>query len=163
LSGFLACHRERAHRRGSGRCHNGDRRAERRDRYIAPPRGGNGGTVMRLAGRQDDADRQALTVCAKVDFGRKATTRAAKILVLRPPFAPAAQWCARMMVLSIICKASAPPPPSASACNSTSQIPLSVQRRNCRHTEFQLPSSLGRSRQGAPVRAIQKIASNTRR
>jgi hypothetical protein len=64
---------------------------------------GIGGTVMRLAGRQDDADRQALTVCAKVDFGRKATMRAAKILVLRPPFAPAAQWCARMMVLSIIC------------------------------------------------------------
>jgi len=27
---------------------------------------------------------------------------------------------------------SAPPPPSASACNRTSQTPLSIQRRNCR-------------------------------
>jgi hypothetical protein len=124
---------------------------------------GIGGAVVGLAGRQNHADGQALAVGAKVDFGREATARAAKTLVLNPPFAPAAQWCARTMVLSIICKASASPPPSASACNSTSQMPLSVQRRNCRQTEFQLPSSLGRSRQGAPVRAIQNTASSTRR
>ena len=62
---------------------------------------------MRLARRQDDADRQALTVGAKVDFGREATKRAAKTLVLSPPFAPSAQWCAPMVVLSIICKVSA--------------------------------------------------------
>jgi hypothetical protein len=41
--------------------------------------------------------------------------------------------------------------------------PIAVQRRYCRCTEFQLPSSHGRSRQGAPVRVIQKVASSTRR
>ena len=46
----------------------------------------------RLPGRQDDPDRQALAIGAKVDLGREATARAAKTLVLSPPFAPAAQW-----------------------------------------------------------------------
>jgi hypothetical protein len=67
------------------------------------------------------------------------------------------------MVLSIICKVSAGPPPSARASSITSQIPLTVQLRNCRCTEFHLPSYAGRSRHRAPVRAIQKIASSTRR
>jgi hypothetical protein len=36
-----------------------------------------------LAGRQNDTDGQALAVSAKVDFGREATARAPKTLVLR--------------------------------------------------------------------------------
>jgi len=79
-----------------------------------------------------------------------------------PPLAPVAQWCARMMVLSIICSRSALPPPSANACSSRSHRPEAVQRRNWRCTEFQLPSSGGRSRHGAPVRAIQRMASRIR-
>ena len=55
------------------------------------------------------------------------------------------------------------PPPSLKAWSITSHSPLAVQRRNWRCTEFQRPSSSGRSRQGAPVRMIQKIASSTRR
>jgi len=46
---------------------------------IAVPLGheiGIGGTVMRLAGRQDNADRQAVSVGTNVDFGREATARA---------------------------------------------------------------------------------------
>lgn len=119
--------------------------------------------VVSLAGAQDDADGQPLGAGAEMALGREATSRTAKSLALSPPLKPAAQWCARTMVLSIICKASAGPPPSARASSITSQIRLTVQRRNCRCTEFHLPSSAGRARHGAPVRAIQKIVSSTRR
>src|SRR6185437_13544928 len=121
-----------------------------------------GGAVVGLPGRQKETDRKTLSVGPKVDLGREAAARTAKSLVLSPPFAPAAQWCARTMVLSIICSAS-PPPPSARAASIRSHSSLVVQRRNWRCTEFQLPSSSGRSRQGAPVRVIQKIASSVRR
>src|SRR3984957_4126570 len=80
-----------------------------------------------------------------------------------PPFSPAAQRCARIVVLSIICNASSSPPLSASPCNRTSHTPDSHQRRNCRQIEFQLPNTSGRSRHGAPVRQIQRAPSNTRR
>jgi hypothetical protein len=57
-----------------------------------------------------------------------------------------------MMVLSIIYRVSASPRVSANACSTTSHSPDALHRRNCRQTEFQLPSSSGRSRHGAPVR-----------
>jgi hypothetical protein len=50
------------------------------------------GAVVRLAGCQKQTDRKTLSVGPKVDFGREATARAAKSLVLSPPFPPAAQW-----------------------------------------------------------------------
>src|SRR6185437_5613789 len=121
-----------------------------------------GGAVVGFPWRQKETDRKTRSVGPKVDLGREAAARTAKSLVLSPPFAPAAQWCARTMVLSIICRAS-PPPPSARAASIRSQSPLAVQRRNWRCTEFQLPNSSGRSRQGAPVRVIQKMASSVRR
>jgi hypothetical protein len=37
-----------------------------------------------------------------MNFGRKPTSRAPQTRSLSPPFGPAAQWCARMTVLSII-------------------------------------------------------------
>ena len=121
-----------------------------------------GGAVVSFARRQQQRDRKTLSVGPSVDFGRKPAARTAKSLVLNPPLAPAAQWCARMTVLSTICTAWLPPP-SADASSIRSHSPLAVQRRNCRCTEFQLPSSSGRSRQGAPVRAIQNTASSVRR
>ena len=96
-----------------------------------------------------------------MDFGREATARTAKSLILSPPLAPAAQWCART-VLSTICTALSPPP-SARASSIKSHNPAVVHRRYCRCTEFQLPSSSGRSRQAAPVRAIQNTAFSVRR
>jgi hypothetical protein len=96
---------------------------------------GERGAVVSLARRQKERYRKTLTVGPGMDFGRKATARAAKSLVLSPPLAPAAQWCARMTVLSTICTASLPPP-SASASSIRSQRPLAVQRRHCRCTEF---------------------------
>jgi hypothetical protein len=47
--------------------------------------------------------------------------------------------------------------------DTTLQMPLSAQRRNCRKIEFQLPNSSGRSRHGAPVRINQNTPSSTRR
>jgi hypothetical protein len=62
---------------------------------------------------------------------------------------------------------SCPPTGPVLGFRTTSSIrfhrPLAVQRRYCRCTEFQLPSSSGRSRRGAPVRAIQRMASGVRR
>jgi hypothetical protein len=118
---------------------------------------------MRLASAQHDGDGKAYRVAAEMDFGGEATTRAAKCLRLVPPFSPAAQRCARLVVLSIICRASNSPPPSARACRMTSHTPERHQRRNCRQTEFQLPNVSGRSRHGAPVRLIQSTPSSTRR
>ena len=46
---------------------------------------GEGGAVVGLAGRQEERDRKTLSVGPGVDFGRKATARAAKSLVLSPP------------------------------------------------------------------------------
>ena len=69
-----------------------------------------GGAVMGLARRQDQRDWKTLSVGPGMDLGREATARAAKSLVLSPPLAPAARWCARIEVLSIICSASLPPP-----------------------------------------------------
>ncbi len=76
---------------------------------------------------------------------------------------PAAQRCARITVLSIICSMSASPPLSANPSSMMSNTPESAQRRNCFHTEFQLPNSGGRSRHGEPVRMTQKTPSRTRR
>ena len=53
------------------------------------------GAVVRFARCQKESDRKTLSVGPKVDFGREATARTAKSLILSPPFAPAAQWCCR--------------------------------------------------------------------
>src|SRR5580704_12533725 len=65
--------------------------------------GREGSDIVRLPRRNHDADRQALGVGACVDLGREAAARTAERVALGPPFPPAAQWCARMMVASIIC------------------------------------------------------------
>jgi hypothetical protein len=97
-----------------------------------------------LAGGDYDADGQTLGVGASVDLGGQAAARAAERVGLGPPFPPAAQWCARTMVESIICRAVSDTSLPASASRITSHTPLSAQRRNCRQTEFHLPSSSGR-------------------
>ena len=66
--------------------------------------------VVGLSGDQQNSERKTLNVGAQVDFGRETAARTAKSLILIPPLAPAAQWCARTMVLPIIWSASSPPP-----------------------------------------------------
>ena len=53
------------------------------DRFIAR-------IVGDLAAREGDGDGKAKAVGPQMDLGREATARAAKILILSPPFAPAA-------------------------------------------------------------------------
>ena len=118
---------------------------------------------MRLALAQHHSDGQPYSVATEVDLGAEPAPRTAEGVTLNPPFSPAAQRCARTMVLSIICSMSRSPPLSASACRMTSHTPERHQRRYCRQTEFQLPNWSGRSRHGAPVRQTQSAPSNTRR
>jgi hypothetical protein len=59
--------------------------------------------VADLTARQVDSDRQAVDIRLEVDFGRNAAARASKRLISLPPFAPAAETCARTTVLSNIC------------------------------------------------------------
>ena len=51
----------------------------------------NGGHVVDLAGRDHDADGQALSVSARIDLGREAAARTAERVALGSPFPPAAQ------------------------------------------------------------------------
>jgi len=91
-----------------------------------------GGHVVRLTGGDHDGDGQAFGVAAGVDLSGEAAARAAEGVPLNPPFPPAAQWCARMMVASNICRAVSDTSLPANASSMRSQMPLSAQRRNCR-------------------------------
>src|SRR5215467_2907375 len=53
--------------------------------------GRKGGDIVRLPGRNHDADRQALGVGAGVDLGREAAARTTERIAFGPPFPPAAQ------------------------------------------------------------------------
>src|SRR5215470_18139459 len=83
-----------------------------------------------------------------VNLCAQAAARSANGLFLSPPFAPAACWCARMMVASIItCSKSGSSPKTL---KRLSQMPFFDQRLNRTKTLFQGPNGSGRSRQGAP-------------
>lgn len=56
-----------------------------------------------LAFGQIEGDRTAVEMGLEMDFRREATVRAAEGLALLPPFAPAAETCARTTVESNIC------------------------------------------------------------
>jgi hypothetical protein len=49
-----------------------------------------------------ESQRSPIQVNLEVDLGREASARAAQRLILLPPFAPAAETCARTMVESSI-------------------------------------------------------------
>jgi hypothetical protein len=65
------------------------------------------------------------------------------------------------MVLSIIWTARSPAPLAATAAMISSWSPAPGHRANLRQAVFHLPKRSGRSRQGEPVRAIQKMPSRT--
>ena len=107
--------------------------------------------------------RQAVAVHAEVDPGRETTFRAVRIFLRSPPFAPAACWWARITELSTICKASGTAPLSFGASSMIFHGPASVRRRNRQYTLDHFPNSSGRSRRGAPARAIHEMPSRRRR
>src|SRR6516225_3774723 len=117
--------------------------------------------VVLLAGGQDEANRIAERIHARADFGAQAAARTPDRLIFAPPFAPAACWWARTMVESMIKYSKSGL--STNALKMRSQTPFLAQRRKRWKTLFQLPNDGGRSRQGAPARAIQSTASTNRR
>jgi hypothetical protein len=94
---------------------------------------------VRLAGREDEGERQAARVAAQVELGREAAARPTQRLAVLPPLAPAACWCARTVVPSSICTRCSAAPLSARATKSASNRPRSRQRANRRRTLFHLP------------------------
>ncbi len=81
-----------------------------------------------LTAAQRDGDRGGQSVAAEMDLDEEATARAAKTLILIPFFSAGGV----LMIESIIWTLSCPARVSFSASSITSQIPASVQRRNCR-------------------------------
>lgn len=78
-----------------------------------------------------------------------------------PPLAPTPCWWTRTIVPSINAYSKSGAPDKAS--KSRSNTPLSAHRRNRLDTEFHFPKPSGRSRHGAPVRAIHSTASRKSR
>ena len=86
-----------------------------------------------------------------MDLGRRAAARTADGLAMLPPFAPAAERCARTAVLSTIAIAGGSPQP-ASAASSACQMPFSLQRLKRLNSVVRGPYSVGTARQRRPSR-----------
>ena len=91
----------------------------------------------------------------------QATARAADGLGAISFWAPAACWCTRITVESR--NTSSTSASVAHSLKTLSHTPLFCQRAKPRYTLFQGAKSSGRSRHGAPERAIQSTASTNRR
>jgi hypothetical protein len=115
-----------------------------------------------LTCRQDKADRIAESVDGNADLRAQTAARTPDRLIFGPPFwAPAACWCARTMVESMIRYSRSGFSPSS--VKSRCQTPFFAHRRKRRNTLFQAPNSSGRSRHGAPARTNHNTASTNKR
>ncbi len=115
-----------------------------------------------LACRQNEADRIAKSVNSNADLGAQTAPRTPDRLIFGSPFwAPAACWCARTMVESMIRYSRSGCSPSS--VKSRCQTPFFAHRRKRLNTLFQLPKSSGKSRHGAPARTSHNTASTNRR
>ena len=86
--------------------------------------------VVSLSGRQDEAQRSALTIAAGVQLGRQAASRTTKPLsLLIPFFSPPAQWSARTTVLSIMSAVVSRSTTAASVSSMTSNTPVTTRWR----------------------------------
>jgi len=81
-----------------------------------------------------------------VDFRRKATARPPEGLIFLPPFAPAAETCARTTVESNIWTRGAVSLGLARVSKKSSNTPDWLNRQNRFHTLFQFPNSAGSAR-----------------
>ena len=119
------------------------------------------GDVVRLAGGETNAQRIAERIDGDVQLGAQPPARAPDGLILSPPFAPAACWWARTMVESSMTYSKSGS--SAKALKRLSHTPAFDQREKRRKVLFQAPTSAGKSRHGAPVRATHSTDSTNRR
>jgi len=117
--------------------------------------------VVALAGKKNEAGQIAQRVDERNDLGRQAAPRFADGLIVSPPFAPVAcRWTLTIVPsMSAYSKSGA----SESRWKSRSKTPFRAHRRKRWKTEFQFPNISGRSRQGAPTRAIQSTPSKKSR
>src|SRR4051812_20430621 len=118
-------------------------------------------TVVVLAGQQDEARQVTKGIDKGDDLGRQTATRAAHGLVPGPPFAPLAFWWAVTMVPST--RAYSKSGSSDRHSKTRAKTPPFTQRRKRWKTLFQWPKSLGRARQGTPVRTRHSTASRNSR
>ena len=118
--------------------------------------------IGHLASRQDQANRVAQGINTSMNLGGQPAPRTTDRLIATVFLgAPAACWWARTIVASMNSSSKSASPWRASATRC--QTPYSSQRANRTYTECQLPSSLGKSRQGDPVRARYRTASTKHR
>jgi hypothetical protein len=124
---------------------------------------------VRLSGRDGEAGGASARIRDDAGLRPEAATRAAERLALirlclRPPFraAPAAFWCARMLVPSRNAMPNSMPPFWA-ASSRRSQTPRWPQRLKVCAAIHQGPSSGGMLRHFAPLPCRQMIASIVRR
>ena len=113
--------------------------------------------IVPLTRQQDEARQIAERIDKRDDFGRQTAARSPDCLILSPPLAPAPCWWTRTIVPSIMAYSKSGS--SDNALKRISKTPFAAQRRKRRKIEFHRPNSGCRSRQGAPVRAIQRTAS----
>jgi hypothetical protein len=147
----------------------------------APPAGPSHGALFQqlledgrfvlLARGEHQGQQLATALRAEVDFGGEPAPAAPEGFLRRvAPFAPAACWCARMMVPSTQWTVQSTCPAASArawtAANSRSHTPASRQRPKRLYSVGQGPYRSGTSRQGAPVRSFQRMplrAHGTRR
>src|SRR5690242_19868951 len=117
--------------------------------------------VEALSGQQHKADEIAQGIGEGQDFGRHAALGAADGLARSPPFAPCPwRWTLTMVASTMAYSMSGS---SEAASKSRWKTSAFTQSRYRLKTVFQWPNSVGRSRQGLPVRAIHNTASTNRR
>ena len=103
--------------------------------------------VRGLGAGQVEVEWQAIKITLDVDFRAEPAAGAAKRLTAAPFFAPAADTCARAVVLSNIWITAGVRLQPASARKKASNVPLCDSRENRFQMVFQLPNVLGSARQ----------------
>lgn len=103
--------------------------------------------VRGLGAGQMKVEWQALEIALDVDFRAEPAAGSAKRLTGAPLFAPAADTCARAVVLSNIWITAAVRLQPASARKNASNVPLRDSRENRFQMVFQLPNFSGSARQ----------------
>ena len=115
-----------------------------------------------LAGRQGQRQQLAVALRAEVDLRREAAPAAPERFGRRvPPFAPAACWCARIIVPSTKWTVQSNWPAASAwawtAASTRSHTPARRQRRKRLYSVDQGPYRSGTSRQGTPVASFHTI------
>src|SRR5215475_13737123 len=130
------------------------------DRPLRQQRG-ESGRLVALPRREHQRHRLATPLDPQVDLRRETALAPTERLRLGPPFAPAACWWARTIVLSTKCTSQSSWPAASAArwtaAKIASQIPASRHQRKRVCTLDQGPYRSGRSRQGAPVASFHRM------